>query len=401
MQDVIINETIKPLGPIQKLKIKLADFRNRIITQWNSFPKKQKFMVGAAAAGIFAGSLIGIVIIAKRSDGLPSFLSGKKGVEVAVSEPEEPRDQEAILDGVLIGKSEFDEFSKRKPLAILVDNHVDARPAAGLDKADLVYEALVEGGITRFLAVFWRQTPESVGSVRSIRSYHLDFISELNDALFMHIGGAMSVVPEANALGIIQKYGMKSLGISGQNTFWRINEKQAPHNAYTSAKKLWGEAERIGWQPEGTLTTWKFKNDAKEVDRQQQQQIKINWDGWGETPFSITWVYDHKKNVYFREQGGEKVLDEITKEQLFARNVILQYSLQTLANDGTARILYQTTGTEKALIFLDGKVIEGTWVKKDRIARTIFFDSEGQEVAFNRGTTWIEVIPIGSEVRYE
>lgn len=406
LPDFIIDETIAPLGPFQRLKIKLADFRNRLLGKWNSLDSKQKLMTGAAGAGIFVGTLIGIVIIAKKGGGLPSFFSGKKGIEINVSQPEEPRDRMALLDGVLITKSQYDELSNRRPLAVVVDNHLDARPLAGLDKADLVYEALVEGGITRFLAFFWRQTPESVGPVRSIRSYYLDWIAELNDALFMHIGGAVSSNPLANALGIIQQHGMKSLGISGRNTFWRVNEKQAPHNAYSSTKKLWEEAERIGWQPEGTLTSWKFKSDPPKADRpktdeSQQQKIKINWNGWGETTFSVTWVYDAQKNVYLREQGGGKAVDEITNEQLFAKNVILQYSLQTLANDGTARILYQTIGTDKALIFLDGKVIEGTWKKNNRLDRTRFYDSEGNEIEFNRGTTWVGVIPIGSEVEYE
>ena len=419
MQDIIINETIEPLGPMKRLKIKLADFRNQLAeklatcpgvasayTWWQGLNKKQQIGLGISLIVLIVS---GVIIAARGSGGFPSLI-GKKGIDVEVNEPSEPKDREALLDGVLITQSQYDELSKRKPLAVMVDNHVNARPAAGLNKADLVYEALVEGGITRFIGVFWRQTPESVGPVRSIRSYHLDWIAELNDAFFMHIGGAVSSNPAANALAKIQQYGMKSLGISGRNTFWRINEKQAPHNAYTSTKNLWEEAEKIGWGTEGTLTTWKFKADKPaesadkpadtSVEQVEEKTIKINWSSWGETPFSVVWAYDAEKNIYLREQAKAKAIDEITKEQLFAKNVVLQYCLQTLTNDGTARILYETIGKDKAQIFLDGKVIEGTWEKKDIVDRTRFFDSNNNEVEFNRGTTWIEVVPVGSEIEY-
>lgn len=340
------------------------------------------------------------LMLVGRGGQWPSLVSGRPDLDLELSEPEEPRDNEAALTGRQITKTQHDEMMKRRPLVVVADNHVSARPPAGLDQADLVIEALVEGGITRFLGVFWENQPEVVGPVRSIRSYHLSWIAGLNDALFMHIGGAMSPVPAANALGIIQQHGMKSLGISGQNTFWRVDHKTAPHNAYSNLRHLWQEAERIGWTGLGNIGRWKFKADERQENRPTQAEIKINWNGWGETKFSVRWEYDLVNNLYLREQGGVPMADEITGKQLATKNVVLQFSLQTLANDGSARILYQTEGSDRALVFRDGGVVEGTWEKKSRTDRTRFFDQEGVEIEFNRGTTWVEVLPIGSEVEY-
>lgn len=400
MDDIIINETIEPLGPFKNLRLKFSNWWERFRHFWRSLSRKQKAGLVFGTGWVVVVLVVTLFSALRRSGQLPSFIRGGPNPVFTLPAPEQPRDHDSPLSGNLITKTKHDEMMGRRPLVVVVDNHTSARPPAGLDQADLVIEALVEGGITRFLPVFWENQPEVVGPVRSIRSYHLSWIAGLNDALFMHIGGAMSPVPSANALGIIQQHGMKSLGISGRKTFWRVDFKSAPHNAYSDTKHLWEEAERIGWGGLGNIGKWKFKTDEKEENRPSEGEIKINWSTWGETKFSVRWEYDPVNNLYLREQGGAPMADEVTGEQLRAKNVVLQFSLQTLANDGTARILYQTEGTDRALVFRDGKVVEGTWEKKDRTDRTRLFNQEGEEIEFNRGVTWIEVLPLGSAVEY-
>lgn len=397
MDETIEIEEVKPLSKFTKFKIKLADRTNRVKEWWRALPRAKRlgleFSFGLAALLLVTG--VGLWARSKspaKSEGLSGSFS------IPLFEPEEPYDHEAPLDGVMVTKSEYEAMMKQLPLAVIIENHTSARPQSGINKADLVYEALAEGGISRLMPIYLRQEASEIGPIRSTRSYFQDWVAEY-DAIYMHIGGASSSNPVADALGQIWRYGIKSLNRGG--TFWRKSEREAPHNAYSSTERLWGIAANLGWNGPAVVDKWQFKEDEDLESRPEESEIKFNWNGWGETPYSVRWVYEQNDNVYLREVGGVKDKDANSHEQIFAKNVVLQFSLQTLANDGTARILYQTTGEDRALVFMDGKVIEGKWKKPERTSRTKFYDSEGNELAFNRGTTWIEVLPIGSEVEYK
>lgn len=384
---------IRHLGLREKLKIKLA--------QWQMHGDRRKLYVAGGVVVILMAFAIwgGSHIMGKKSAKQRSSL--RPVPTLAVGEVGEPKTKSAILDGVKITESEYQRLEKRRPLAIMVENHPAARPQSGLAQAELVWEALVEGGITRFMPVYWRNAPEVVGPVRSARKYFLDWSSELGDALYMHIGGAVSDNPEANALLYIQEHGLKSLGISGRDTFWRVSGRRAPHNAYSDSRHLWDEAERLGWGGLPPMEKWKFKDDAPLKERGSTTEITLNWNGWGQNLWSVRWVFDREKNEYLRfHQVDEPHLDALTQKQLTAKNVVVAFMRVTPANDGSARVVYKTTGEGRALIFRDGQVIEGRWQKRDRTDRTRFYDQEGKEVEFNRGRTWIMAVPENSELTY-
>lgn len=384
---------IRHLSLISRIKIKLADGRLRY--------GDRPFYI--------AGGLIGIMLLIGVIWAGPSVVHkrivesvGKLQVvpEVTVGDVAEPKTETALLDGVKLTKTDYGEFQKRRPLAIMVENHPDARPQSGLDQAELVWEALVEGGITRFMPVYWRNSPEVVGPVRSARKYYLDWISELGDALYMHIGGAISSNPQANALLYIQQNGLKSIGISGRNTFWRVSDRFAPHNAYSDTNQLWEQAEHLGWGGVG-FETWQFKDPIENDQLGPTTEITLNWNGWGQTPWSVRWVFDTEKNEYQRFHNFDQPhVDATTNEQLTTKNVAVAFMNQYLANDGTDRIVYETIGQGRALVFRDGQAIEGQWRKTSRTDRTRFYDKAGKEIAFNRGKTWIMVVPINSEISY-
>jgi hypothetical protein len=303
----------------------------------------------------------------------------------------------------------------------MIENHTDARPQSGLSRTDIVYEAVAEGGITRFLAIFYcgaSAEEVTVGPVRSARTYFLDFISEYGQyPLYAHVGGANLAGP-ANALGQIGDYGWLSVGNDlnqfsiGFPTFWRDYERldhpvATEHTMYSTTTKLWEIAQKRGltnvddegraWDKD--FVSWQFKDDAKTESRGEVNKIQFNfWSGYKE--YEVAWEYDRQNNLYRRLNGGAPHKDRNNDQQLTTKNVVIQFSREKGPVDELKHLLYQTTGKGKALIFQDGKVIEGTWQKIDRKKRTKFFDRRGKEIAFNRGRIWIEIVPAGKEVSY-
>lgn len=329
-----------------------------------------------------------------------------------------PRTEACPLNGKLYTKQEKSVWEKRRPLAVMLENHTEARPHSGLSKADIVYEAVAEGGITRFMGVFYCgiAEPTEFAPVRSARTYYVDWVSEY-DALYNHVGGAgvcsdSTVDTRAKALCQIGQYGIKDLdqfGISFPTCFRnpdRIGRTVATeHQMVCTSEGLYKVAAQRGWtdkDEEGvswteSFTPWKFKEEAKE--KGTVAKIDMNW--WsGYKDYNATWDYDTATNEYKRSTGGQPHMDQEANVQLSAKNVVVQFSKETGPVDTHKHMLYETVGSGDALIFMDGNVIEGSWSKKSRTARTIFMDGKGKEVTFNPGVIWIEVIPDGNTVTY-
>jgi hypothetical protein len=326
------------------------------------------------------------------------MLNNRNPVEIAVVSPSEPRDQVSPLNGDLLTKKEIQELNQRRPLAVMIENHPDARPQTGLDQADVVIEYLAEGGITRFAGIYWTKQPEVVGPVRSIRKYVLDIVASFDDPLVMHIGGAQSTNPEADALGYIQKYGVKSLGVSGGN-FWRVSDRFPPHNAYSNTRELWEKAKLNGWVGPVNISPWAFKDAKTKVDTVISSSVQVNWTGGVANPWTTVWKFDQENNVYKRLHLNEEHIDAVSNKQLTARNVMLMYAPSALANDGSSRITYNVIGSGEAVLFRDGEVIKGRWYKAGRTS-PIQFRSGTDDMEFNRGITWLLVVPTSSGVTY-
>ena len=319
------------------------------------------------------------------------------------------KDRPCPLNGAMYTKNREETWGKRRPLGVMIENHTDARPVIGLSRADVIYEAVAEGGITRFLTVFLCQDAGDIAPVRSARTYFLDWVSEY-DALYAHVGGANTPGP-ANALGQIRDYGIMDMDQFGLGfpTYWRGTDRLAPHNVHSTTKKLWEAAEERkftvededGKRWDDNFTLWKFKDDALLESRGNQKDVSVPfWDQYSD--YTVTWKYDKEANVFRRYHGAEAQVDPLTKEHLSAKNVIVQFQTERKANDGypDGHLLYGTIGSGKALIFQDGKVVEGKWIKDSRTARTKFLDAKGKEVELVRGLVWIETIPVGSDVSY-
>lgn len=324
-----------------------------------------------------------------------------------------PKTQPCPLNGAKYSKQQEKWWEGHRPLGVMIENHTEARPQSGLTSADVVYEAVAEGGITRFLAVFYCQDAPFVGPVRSARTYYLDFISEYgNHPLYAHVGGANTAGP-ADALGQISSYGWQSYNDMNQfsigfpvyvRDYDRLGRTVATeHTVYSSTTKLWDYAaknrklsnedeEGVAWDEK--FVPWTFKEDAKPDSRPASQTISYEfWDGYAD--FGVTWKYDKATNTYLRSNGGKSHLDLNTKKQIAAKNVVILFMKESRANDGyegNLHMLYGTKGTGKALVFQDGEEITATWSKKDRTSRMLLKDSRGQDIEFNPGLIWLSVV---------
>ncbi|OGG08002.1 hypothetical protein A3D05_00735 [Candidatus Gottesmanbacteria bacterium RIFCSPHIGHO2_02_FULL_40_24] len=336
-------------------------------------------------------------------------------------DPSVPRDQVCPLNGVKYTKQESDIYDGRRPLAVMIENSEDSRPQSGVSRADIVYEAIAEGWITRWMGIFYCNTPmENIvfAPVRSARTYFVDWVSEY-DALYNHVGGAGrcnddTVDTRAKALCQIDRFGIKDLdqfSIGFPDCYRNPDRLDHPvateHTMVCFSENLYKIAEKRDWTNvddkdipwDKNFHEWQFKDNPKADERGSTNSVKITF-AKGYDSYITDWNYDRESNSYKRSTGGKIHLDLETKEPLTAKNIVIQLSKITGPVDDHAHILYQTIGNGKALIFQDGKAIVGTWSKKSRIGRTNYYDNLGKEIIFTRGAIWIELVPGEDQVVY-
>jgi len=333
-----------------------------------------------------------------------------------------PKTEPCPINGQLFSKQQKNWWEGHRPLGIMIENHEESRPQSGLTKADAVYEAVAEGGITRFLAVFYCQDAEIVGAVRSARTYFLDFISEYGDyPLYAHVGGANTPGP-ADALSQIRDYGWQNYNDLNQFSigfpiFYRDYDRlgrtvATEHTMYSSTTLLWdyakedrglSDVDEDGNEWDENFTPYKFKEDVKEGARPSSQTISYTaWEGYG--AYTVKWTYDKTTNSYFRSNDGEAHTDLNNSEQIKAKNVVVLFMRESRANDGyenNLHLLYGTTGKGKAVVFQDGEEIQANWAKSKKTSRLILTDSRGKEIELNPGLIWFSVLPLNTPLDIE
>ena len=335
-------------------------------------------------------------------------------------EDNEPKTQECPLNGALYSKTQEANWQKRRPLGVMIENHTEARPQSGLSAADVIFEAVAEGGITRFLAVFYCQDASFIGPVRSARIYFIRLLEGFGkNPLYAHVGGANTPGP-ADALGYIKEIEWNSFNDLNQFSvpfpyFWRDYERlpnrATEHTVYSSTKKLWQYAKEkrslnnvdedgVAWDK--NYSFWKFKDDAKMDERGMKAKIDFGfWDNLA-SDFEVVWNYDKTTNSYSRVNGSAAHIDKNTGKAMTTKNVIIMFAKESPANDGYegGHILYKVVGTCDVLIFQDGKVKEGTWSKEAEEDQIRFLDDNDEEIPLVRGQVFVEVLPLGNKVNY-
>lgn len=400
------------------------------IDKVNNLVSSKKFMVVLSYVGLYlisAGISLALFSYLKGNPSL-DLISGSLSDKRSKINLDLPKTEECPINGQMYTTVERNIWEERRPITAIVENHEESRPASGLNRADVIYEAVAEGGITRFLTVFYcgaAAEEVEISPVRSARIYYVDWAAEYGDyPIFMHVGGAnryggtTDTVPAADALGLLEELGWRvprgndldTTYDSGFPIFWRDYERldrpsATEHTMTASLDAAYKEAEKRGFKAkyEGEawdedFVMWKF---ADEDPSSNPDATEISFEFWTNKPnYDVTWTYDSNTNSYLRENGGDKFTDLKTGEQISAENVVIQFVRERGPVDRNMHMIYTTIGEGDALIFNNGEVIEGSWEKDSRRDRTIFYDEDGKEIEFVRGQIWIEAVPFGNDIDY-
>lgn len=323
-------------------------------------------------------------------------LTRPKKVERAAVQTKAAPPAKTTIPSPLTGVEVSPQLAKRPPVTVVIENlYPNARPQSGLSSAGVVYEALAEGGITRYLAVFQDGLPleKDIGPIRSLRTYFVDWTLEY-DAPVVHAGG------NVDAIALIKPTGLKSLNqFYNGDYFRRISSRPAPHNLYTTGKQLDQLLKDRGYDGVPNFKPWPRKDDDS---KRPGDATTITVD-FSAKDYQASFAYDVDSKLYKRSLRGVSDIDANTNQQISPKNVVVisMPTHQNMTHENDLSLVMQTVGSGQAWVFTDGAVTIGRWQKDSRTDRIKFTDSTGAEIKLNRGQTWISVIPEGKTVTYQ
>lgn len=353
-------------------------------------PKKFFHWVGRHKKAVIIGVIATILIGGGAAMAFGVFGKNSQAtvVKIIKREPPKPKTIASPLTGVQVAT----EQAEQPVVASIVENHPDARPQSGLSSAGVVYEALAEGGITRFLAFYLESRPKEIGPVRSIRTYFVSWALEFN-ATLAHVGGNI------DALDMIGPNNVKDMNqFYNANYFYRSSDRYAPHNVYTTGDKLKAFMDAKKYNKPASFTANARQKD-KPAATPTNTLITVNYSAAG---YQAKYSYIAASNNYARSLAGAPHIDRNTNQQIMVKNVVVQYMPTTYGKTriGELSTRMASPGSGKALVFRDGIVIEGTWSKTSHSSRTKLLDAAGKEIPLNRGNTWYNIVPVGNVVTY-
>lgn len=404
----------------------------------NKMMASKNFMLVLGFVGLFlvstGVSLAGFTFLSGGSNqNVNNVSSTGKVSRVDLSKP---KTESCPINGELFTKEQMQLWSKKRPIAAIIENHLDSRPQSGLSVADVVYEAVAEGGISRFLAIFYCGIADNnytIGQIRSARVYFINYALEYGDnPLFVHWGGANNICnncpggvkpkgdidPRVDAYKLLEKIGwvngrygndMNGATNTGYPALYTDDRRMnlpTEHQKVGSTDKIYEEAAKRGFEYEDSdgnawdknFDMWKFV-DGK--SNQSPTASEISFDFWDSMDgYNVTWKYNSTNNEYLRFNGDKEHTDLENKEQLKAKNIAIVYAKEEGPVDKEHHMLYTVTGEGEAMVFQNGDVIKGTWEKTKATDRIKFYNEDGKEIEFVRGKIWIEVLPSGNEVSY-
>jgi len=351
-----------------------------------------------------------------------------------------PKNAECPINGMKYTQAEADIWETRRPVAAMIENNIEARPESGLSRADVIYEAVAEGGITRFMNIFYcgaAAVTVKAAPIRSARVYFVNMAAGYGtNPIYLHQGGANDfcsncpggVKPKGeidktvNAYALLDKLGWRN-GTKGNDMDggfnigypivvrdqYRLSSVAAAweHSVVADIDEVYKEAEKRGFgAKDSTNVAWTqgFKKwvfqDGKSNSAPAASDIKLSF--WNNQPdYDVEWKYDSVSNSYKRFNGGVAHNDnEFDKPQLSAKNVVIMFAQEKGPVDTEKHMFYQVIGTGKAIVFQNGEAVQGTWSKASPLDREVFYDSNGKEINMVRGATWVEIVPAGNTISY-
>lgn len=378
------------------------------------FGRTPRLRVAVASGAVLVALTAMIVVVAAMNGGgageAPAATTGPDSTatptrtNTPTATPEAsptPIKHAGILDGVAMTDEEWEARKDQLPLAVMLDNTASANPHAGLIDADLVYEAFVEGGITRLMAVYWRQDASRILPVRSARTPFVNWVAELG-AMYAHAGGAVTE-NEANAIGQIAELGIKDLNAFSpvsSNYYYRDSSRSGPYDLATSTGYLREAASQLGFSGPPSVSPWSFREPGTPLPPGVPAGgIEVDYSGRLYAWQYIQWKWDSARQRYLRFQFGGPDVDADSGEQLAFSTVIVM-RVPSYVVDDVGHVLLDQVGTGAVTVFTGGQAYEGTWKKDSRTGRTQFLTPRGDPIVFERGPIFIQAISIESTFDY-
>jgi hypothetical protein len=276
-------------------------------------------------------------------------------------------------------------------VSVKIENSPQARPQTGLDKADVVYETLAEGGITRFNALFQSQIPPTVGPVRSARPSDFSIVPQYH-ALFAHVGGDTAVRTALKNRSLFEDMDQ----FFNPGPYHRVSNRAAPHNMYLDIAKLRVAAvSKRGYEATATITGLTFAPPSAAASATLTSIV---------VPFStaniVTWKYDAVSGTYLRSVGGKSQTDAVSRKQIAARNVVVLWAQTThyAAAGSHSQVLdIQLIGSGIASVFCNGQRFDGTW-QATQTSPPVLRDAAGKVISLAPGNTWFQVLPTAQAI---
>ncbi len=305
----------------------------------------------------------------------------------AVTQPPERKDEmKSYLTGMWVSK----EIGTKRPLAYVFNNYKTVSNQWGIGQADIVYECLAEGGITRLLGIGENFSGDRLGSTRSARQYFVSIADEY-DAIFVHFGGSIYGYDKIKELGIDEIDGITG---KGGSVFYRDKTMKAPHNAFSSQKLLQEGIKKFGFETEypsdykSHFTFYEEDSDLTDGTA-ADGKISVHFSNYNKPYFE----YNATEKLYYRYQFGAPHVDSLTGDQLAFKNIIIQFVKEwNLDKKG-----YQGMDLENAsgsgYYFTNGKKIDITWKKNESDRFMRYYDKDGKELTINPGKTYAALFP--------
>ncbi len=300
---------------------------------------------------------------------------------------------EGMAKSLLTGEWVDEEIAKQRPYAVMLNNIDVANPQSGVGDADILYEAIVEGGITRLMGLYGNidstsKTAERLGSVRSARHYYVSFADEY-DAIYVHYGQTSYAVKKINKLGIDTINGMMGIG---EQAFYRDNSIKMPHNAFAKLDGLKKAVEKGKYRTtynEGYEGHFKFYDEDTTPSGEPAKKIELKYS----KVIAPVLQYDESTKEYLRFQYNDAHIDYNTKEQLRFKNIIVQFVKEWNIDSNGYQTMELDDASGEGYYITNGILTKITWKKNESTKFMRYYDADGKELTINPGKTMISIFP--------